>query len=71
VAVTGIAGPGGGAGPEKPEKSVGTVWFAVAWRAGGVECRSFVRRLEEERALVRERAVRTALAAVWRQMKEM
>ncbi|MDR2175269.1 MAG: nicotinamide-nucleotide amidohydrolase family protein [Synergistaceae bacterium] len=78
VAVTGIAGPGGGApDSENPEKSVGTVWFAVASRTGGgienerIECRSFVRRLGEERALVRERAVRTALTAAWRQMKEM
>ena len=80
VAVTGIAGPGGGApDSENPGKSVGTVWFAVASRTderndggrGGIECRSFVRKLGEERALVRERAVRTALTAAWRRMKEM
>ncbi|MDR1648712.1 MAG: nicotinamide-nucleotide amidohydrolase family protein [Synergistaceae bacterium] len=72
VAVTGIAGPGGASVSEKPDKSVGTVWFAVASLIdGGVECRSFMRKLGEERALVRERAVRTALAAVWRRMKEM
>ena len=70
VAVTGIAGPGGGA-----EKPVGTVWFAVASQAGSagnsVECTSFTRRLHGGRGPVRERAVRIALGAVWRKMTEM
>jgi nicotinamide-nucleotide amidase len=63
VSVTGIAGPGGGS----PEKPVGTVWFAVARR--GMECRSFAQRLEGGRESVRERAVRVALTAVWREMR--
>ncbi|MCL2010324.1 MAG: CinA family protein [Synergistaceae bacterium] len=68
VAVTGIAGPGGGSA----EKPVGTVWFAVASQTGdGVECASFVRSLGGDRELVRERAVRIALGAVWRKMNEM
>jgi nicotinamide-nucleotide amidase len=78
VSVTGIAGPGGGTPnggapeSENPGKSVGTVWFAVASRTGGgVKCHSFMRKLGDERALIRERAVRTALAAAWRQMKDM
>jgi nicotinamide-nucleotide amidase len=57
VAVTGIAGPGGGS----PEKPVGLVHFAAAARAGG-------RRAREERygdigrAEVRRRSVEAALA---------
>lgn len=55
VAVSGIAGPDGGAG----EKPVGTVWFA--WAAGGgtiiTECCCFV----GDRASVREQAVIRAL----------
>jgi nicotinamide-nucleotide amidase len=67
VSVTGIAGPGGGS----PEKPVGTVWFAVARRGTEeTECRSFTQRLEGGRELVRERAVRVALTAVWRGMRE-
>jgi nicotinamide-nucleotide amidase len=63
VAVTGVAGPDGGS----PEKPVGTVWFAMASRNGdAVESRSFTRRLEGGRDLVRERAVRAALTAAWR-----
>jgi nicotinamide-nucleotide amidase len=68
VAVTGIAGPDGGSA----EKPVGTVWFAVASKIGkDMECTSFVRKLGSERDLVRERAVRVALGAVWREMAEM
>jgi nicotinamide-nucleotide amidase len=67
VAVTGIAGPGGGSA----EKPVGTVWFAVASKKGDrVDCTSFVRRLGDDRALVRERAVHVALSSVWRKMRE-
>ena len=68
VAVTGIAGPGGGSA----EKPVGTVWFAVASQTGGhVECASFVGKFGGGRELVRERAVRVALGAVWHKMTEM
>jgi nicotinamide-nucleotide amidase len=73
VAVTGIAGPGGGEpDSKKPGKSVGTVWFAVASQANGeVKCHSFMHNLGVGRTLVRERAVRTALTAAWQRMKEM
>jgi nicotinamide-nucleotide amidase len=65
VAVTGIAGPEGGSG----EKPVGTVWFALASRVGGaVTSDAFLRTLEGGRDLIRERAVRVALSAVWRRM---
>jgi len=68
IAVTGIAGPGGGSA----EKPVGTVWFAIASQVGNkTECTSFMRRLSGERSPVRERAVRVALSSVWRKMEEM
>lgn len=55
VAVTGIAGPGGGS----DTKPVGTVWFA--WGLpGGV--RSEVQRFDGDRAAVRQATVRHALA---------
>jgi nicotinamide-nucleotide amidase len=55
VAVTGIAGPGGGT----PEKPVGTVCFAWAQRDGG--CEALTRRFIGDRAAVREQAVALAL----------
>lgn len=67
VAITGIAGPDGGS----REKPVGTVWFAVASRGDVVECDSFSRQLGDERDLVRERAARVALSALWRKMYRM
>jgi len=54
VAISGIAGPGGGS----PEKPVGTVWFAWAW-AGGVQVRC--QQLAGDRTAVREQAVVIAL----------
>lgn len=53
IAVTGIAGPGGGS----PEKPVGLVWFAWARRGGG--CRSAERVFPGSREEVR------AAAAAW------
>jgi len=59
VAVTGIAGPGGGA----PEKPVGTVWIGVA-DAAGETARTFLFR--GNRSLVRERTVNKALEMAYR-----
>ena len=55
VAVTGIAGPGGGS----TEKPVGTVWIATAVRGGAVQAHRF--RLGGDRRAVREATVREAL----------
>ena len=54
VAVTGVAGPGGGS----PEKPVGTVWFG--WSVGG-ELRTERRWFEGDRAAVRAATVHHAL----------
>jgi nicotinamide-nucleotide amidase len=56
VAVTGIAGPGGGT----PEKPVGMVCFAWARRDGG--CEALTCHFAGDRAEVREQAVRLALS---------
>lgn len=55
IAITGIAGPGGGS----PEKPVGTVCFAWAQRDGGCEAQTCV--FAGERAAVREQSVIHAL----------
>jgi nicotinamide-nucleotide amidase len=55
VAVTGIAGPGGGT----PEKPVGTVCFAWAQKEGG--CEALTCRFQGDRAAVRAQAVAMAL----------
>lgn len=55
VAITGIAGPGGGTA----EKPVGLVWFAWTHRGGPVQCRRFV--FKGDRAAVREQSVAVAL----------
>lgn len=55
VAITGIAGPGGGS----PEKPVGTVCFAWASKQGG--CEAFLGYFHGDRAEIREQAVRFAL----------
>ncbi len=59
VAVTGIAGPGGGTAT----KPVGTVFIAVGQRNSRGELSSFVRRFKflAERSVVRDRAVKSAL----------
>lgn len=63
LAVSGIAGPGGG-GPEKP---VGTVW--IAWgQASGVRTQGFV--FAGDRQAVREQAVAAALAGLIEQLAE-
>ena len=58
VAVTGVAGPGGGSAA----KPVGTVWLAVAQR--GEAAVSVLLRAEGDRASVREASVMRALALV-------
>lgn len=60
LAVTGIAGPGGGS----PEKPVGTVWFA--WAGEGLPVRSESRVFAGDREAVRRQAVVMALQGVIR-----
>jgi nicotinamide-nucleotide amidase len=54
VAVSGVAGPGGGSS----EKPVGTVWFAWALRAGGREWTAQEYFLGDRRAVRRQSVVR-------------
>ena len=60
LAITGIAGPSGGT----PDKPVGTVCFAWAWRAGGCEAQTchFPGGRTEVRALSVRHALRGLLA---------
>ena len=58
LAVSGIAGPGGGT----PDKPVGTVWFAWGIKEG--ETISRLHLLAGDRAEIREQAVRIALQGV-------
>lgn len=55
VAVTGIAGPGGGS----PTKPVGTVW--IAWQRQGAPAQSQCHRFAGDRAAVRRQSVEQAL----------
>jgi len=59
VAVTGVAGPGGGSAA----KPVGTVWLAWAWRAadGAVETDALLQRFAGDRPAVRKATVVCAL----------
>lgn len=57
LAVTGIAGPGGG----QPDKPVGTVWFGWAWRTSRIETRTTVARFDGDREAVRRQTVDRAL----------
>lgn len=57
LAVTGIAGPGGGS----PAKPVGTVWLAWATPAGGVHARLL--QLDGDRAAIRLQTMQHALQA--------
>jgi nicotinamide-nucleotide amidase len=58
VAVTGIAGPGGGSA----HKPVGTVWLAVARRHGATQ--AWLLQLKGDRSAVREQTVHHALKAL-------
>jgi nicotinamide-nucleotide amidase len=58
LAVSGIAGPGGGT----PDKPVGTVWFAWAWRGGRLDVRC--ERFGGDRGAVRRAAVEAALGGL-------
>ena len=61
VAVSGVAGPGGGS----PDKPVGTVWFAWARRAGAtVHSEACREQFSGDRDLVRELTVVHALQGV-------
>lgn len=58
LAVSGIAGPGGGSA----EKPVGTVWFA--WGIKGGACTARLHHLSGDRAEIRAQSVRIALQGV-------
>ena len=60
VAITGVAGPGGGT----PAKPVGTVWLALAARgpSGAPQTRAERLQLDGDRSAVREQTVAVALA---------
>ena len=59
LAVTGVAGPGGGSA----DKPVGTVWLAWAWRdgAGAERLEASLRRFDGDRAAVRQATLVAAL----------
>jgi len=61
VAITGVAGPGGGT----PEKPVGTVWIAVQIRSHG---EAALHRFTGAREEIRARAAQAALALLLRQL---
>jgi len=64
LAISGIAGPGGGS----PEKPVGTVWFAWGGPGGWQLARQA--RFEGDRDAVREQAVATALQVLLQRLSE-
>ncbi|MGF2736126.1 nicotinamide-nucleotide amidase [Marinobacter sp. DUT-1] len=58
VAISGVAGPGGGS----PDKPVGTVWFA--WGSGQDQTEAVVKHFDGDRDEVRRQSVLFALQAV-------
>ncbi|MDN0073595.1 nicotinamide-nucleotide amidase [Crenobacter sp. SG2303] len=65
VAVSGVAGPGGGSA----EKPVGLVWFGIAGPAGLT--RAFERHFNGDRAAVRRQTVEAALLALLAEIDAM
>lgn len=63
LAITGIAGPGGGT----PAKPVGTIWFAFGRRGAGV--RSETARFAGDRSAVRRQSVAYALRGLLREIE--
>lgn len=63
VAVTGVAGPGGGS----VAKPVGTVWLAWAWRdaAGSMATDALLQRFDGDRAAVRQATIVGALQGLF------
>jgi nicotinamide-nucleotide amidase len=57
IAVSGIAGPGGGS----PTKPVGSVWFALARAAPTLEVDAVLRVFDGDRERIRRAAVKLAL----------
>lgn len=64
LAVSGVAGPGGGS----PDKPVGTVW--LAWAGPGGWCASECRRFDGDRDAVRRQAVQRALEVLVQRCRE-
>jgi nicotinamide-nucleotide amidase len=65
VAITGVAGPGGGS----PDKPVGTVWFSILSRVGaGTNAQSAVAWTGSSREAIRARATSTALDLIRREV---
>jgi len=64
VAVSGVAGPGGGT----DAKPVGTVWFA--WASRGHPPEAHVEQLSGDRQAVREQSIRIALEGVIQEAEE-
>ncbi|RDE22346.1 CinA family protein [Motiliproteus coralliicola] len=63
VAISGIAGPGGGT----PDKPVGTVWFA--WASTGGDLKSLCHRFNGDRQTVRDQAVVAAISGMLRMVQ--
>lgn len=63
VAVTGVAGPGGGS----PSKPVGTVW--LAWARAGAATRTELLQLAGDRRSIREQTVQHALQRLLDRMR--